>query len=449
MIVRTRSEESLPPTCVRWHVMALLLVVTALTFLDRLNLSIAGKFIQDEFHLGTQTMGWILSAFVLGYALFQVPGGWLGDRYGPRTIITIAIVWWSIFSAATAIAPNLPLVRWFGTAWSFAIVRFLIGLGEGATFPNANKIVSSWVGPTQRGMGNSIFLAGIGVGGVLTPVFIAWVMKTWGWRSSFVVCGCIGLVIAWGWRLYVTNRPSEHPRVNSAELHLIQAGKIAPRSFSGSRAGGWSAIFSSPSVWGLVLGYFLLGYASYLFYTWFFLYLVQERHLTVMRGGLWGSSPFLAMALLTPLGGVASDRAVKRWGRRRGRQSAVWFGLIASAGLLWVGSHTENNILAILSLAVAAGFNGFASTGWWATCNDLTQNFSGSLSGLMNMGGNLGGWISPVLTAYIATHCGWHCALDFAGLLTLAACGLWFLINADQTLDQNAPGVWSAMQKTN
>ena len=187
------------PTLVRWHVMLLLVLVSALTFVDRLNLSIAGKFIQDEFHFSTQTMGWILSAFVLGYALFQVPGGWLADRYGPRAVITGAILWWSVFSAATAIAPRLPLARWFGLAWAFAIIRFLIGLGEGVTFPNANKIVSSWMGATQRGIGNSMFLAGIGVGGAITPMLIAWVMNNWGWRTSFYACGCIGILIAVVW----------------------------------------------------------------------------------------------------------------------------------------------------------------------------------------------------------------------------------------------------------
>jgi MFS transporter, ACS family, glucarate transporter len=435
----TGPDRVVRPTRVRWRVMALLLVVSALTFLDRLNLSIAGKFIQDEFHLGTQTMGWILSAFVLGYALFQVPGGWLADRYGPRMVITGAILWWSAFSAATAIAPRLPLARWFGLAWSFAIIRFLIGLGEGATYPNANKIVSSWMGPTERGIGNSMFLAGIGVGGVATPLLIAWVMNNWGWQRSFYVCGCIGIVIALLWHFCVRNRPSEHPGVNRAELAHIQSLDERSATPDFLRSVRWGRVFSSPSVWGLVLSYFFLGYASYLYYTWFYLYLVQVRHLTVVQGGLWGSTPFLAMALLTPLGGLSSDAAVKRLGRRRGRQRVVWFGLISATGLLWLGSHTAGNTLAILSLAIAAGFIGFASTGWWAVCNDLTRHFSGSLSGFMNMGGNLGGWTSPVLTAYIATHFGWTRALDFAGLLTLAAGALWFLVNPDQHFEQSDP----------
>jgi MFS transporter, ACS family, glucarate transporter len=432
------SEEStVSPSKVRWRVMAFLVIVSALTFLDRLNLSIAGKYIQEQFRLSTQTMGWILSAFVLGYALFQVPAGWLGDHYGPRSVITIAIVWWSLFTALTAVAARLPFTHWFGVAWSFAIIRFIIGLGEGATFPNANKIVALWMGTAQRGIGNSTFLAGIGVGGVLTPVLIAWVMTKFGWQISFAVCGCIGLVVAAAWHSYVTDRPAQHPSVNAAELAEIDASQTAPR-LSRSVATEWRGIFSSPSVAALVLSYFFLGYVSYLYYTWFYLYLVDVRHLGAVKGGLWGSTPFLAIALMTPLGGWLSDFASRRLGKRRGRQSVVWLGLASSTVLLWMGSRAAGNTAAIVLLAIAAGFVGFANTGWWAACNDLTQNFSGSLSGLMNMGGNIGGWLSPILTAYIATRWGWKRALDFAGLMSLTAGVLWFFIDADRSLDAKA-----------
>jgi predicted amidohydrolase len=141
----------------------------------------------------------------------------------------------------------------------------------------------------------------------------------------------------------------------------------------------------------------------------------------VKQGGFWGSTPCLAIALLAPLGGWVSDRAVARFGKRRGRQSAVWLGAACSAGLMWAGGHTENNILAILLLAGAAGFNLFATTTWWAACNDLTKRYSGSLSGFMNMFGNLGGWLSPIVTAAIATRVGWNQALSFAALVTLTA----------------------------
>jgi ACS family glucarate transporter-like MFS transporter len=433
------GSQSLRPSHVRWRVMALLLVVTALTFLDRLNLSIAGKFIQDEFHIGTQSMGWILSAFVLGYALFQVPAGWLGEKYGPRCVVTAAILWWSLFSAATAIAPRLPLRHWFGTAWSFALVRFAIGLGEGAAFPNANKIVASWMGAAHRGVGNSIFLAGIGVGGTTAPIAIAWAMNRWGWRTSFYLCGALGVLIAAAWHFYVTDSPAQHPGVNAAELANIQIGReSAARGSTSGRAISLVRLFSNSSVVGLVLSFFLVGYASYFYYTWFYLYLLQVRHLSVMQGGGWSSSPFLAMMLLTPLGGWVSDASVVRFGRRRGRRFAAWVGLGLASTFLLLGSHVESNSPAIVLLAIGAGFLGFAGSSWWAACIDLAPHHSGPLAGLMNMGGNLGGWVSPVLTAYMATRFGWSRALDFAAVTTALGGVAWFMVDAGRNLEARA-----------
>lgn len=429
------------PTRVRWHIIALLAVISGLTYVDRLNLSIAAGYIQKEFLFNDETMGWVLSAFVLGYALFQVPGGWVGDRYGPRGVMTVAILWWSLFTAGTAIAPRLPLVGWFGLAWSFAIVRFLIGVGEAAAFPNSNKIVAYWMGASQRGIGNALFLFGIGVGGALTPKFITSLMARWGWRSSFYACAVVGVAVALVWRLYATNRPEEHPRVNAAELALIHAGETQDASVlqaptARHQGAPWGRMLSRVSVWALVLSYSCIVYAAYIFYTWFFIYLTRVRGFTVKQGGFWGSTPFLAIALLAPLGGWVSDRAVARFGKRRGRQSAVWLGAAFSAGLMWAGGHTENNILAILLLAGAAGFNLFATTTWWAACNDLTKRYSGSLSGFMNMFGNLGGWLSPIVTAAIATRVGWNQALSFAALVTLAAGALWLLVDASQSLEE-------------
>lgn len=427
------------PTVVRWHIVSLIALISALTYVDRLNLSIAGKYIQDEFAFGTETMGWILSAFVLGYALFQVPGGWMGDRFGPRHMLGLAIVWWSVFTAATGIAPRLPLAAWFGLAWSFAIIRFLIGVGEAAAFPNANKIIGYWIGATQRGIASSFFVAGVGAGGTLTPVFIAWIMQQWGWRTSFYLCALLGVGVALGWRFYATSRPEEHPGVNRAELELIHSSQ--PRHSSqpaiSFRANPpWRRMLSKASVWGLILSYCCIGYPAYIYYTWFFIYLVRVRGLTVTQGSLWGATPFLAIMLLSPLGGWFSDRAVSKLGRRRGRQSAVWLGVALSAALLWAGSHTSDNTLAILLLAGAAGFNLFATATWWATCNDLTTNFCGSLSGLMNMCGNLGGWLSPIVTARIAARLGWTQALDLAAIVTLAAGLLWFLVHAEQNIER-------------
>ena len=197
----------------------------------------------------------------------------------------------------------------------------------------------------------------------------------------------------------------------------------------------WGRIFSNRSVWALFISYFLIGYPIYIYYTWFFIYLVRSRQLPLSHSALWTTTPFIAVMVLAPLGGIISDWAIARWGRRRGRQSAAWLGISLSGIMLMAGAHVTSNMWAIVLLACAAGFNLFAVPTWWATCIDLTPEFCGSLSGVMNMCGNIGGWLSPIITAYIVTKYGWSQALDFAALLTLAAGPLWLLINAGQSVE--------------
>ena len=427
------SSATLRASAVRWRVMSLITLVGILTYLDRLNLSIAGKSIQDEFHLSTQTMGWVFSAFLLGYFLLQVPGGWAGDRFGPRNVLTAAIVGWSVFTAATGAASYLPTARWFGVVASLMMVRILVGVGEAAAAPNANKVVANWIGSHQRGFGACFNIAGIGIGGALTPPLIAWVMIRWGWRSSFYICGGIGILVAILWRWYVTDSPEEHRSVNVAERALIRA--------SGARAGGpraptpWRRLLSSRSAWGLMIGYMCQGFPVYFYHTWFFIYLVRVRHLTISEGGLWGSTPYLAIALLAPLGGWFSDFGGRRFGKRIGRRMAIWTGMILSAILLFVGSNVASTGISILLLAAGGGLNMFAATVYWATAIDLTEEHAGALSGLMNMFGNAGGWLSPIVTAYLATHYSWNAALDCAAVVTLGSAVAFAFVNAGQSLD--------------
>ena len=444
-LVKTQVPDQGPhpllPTRTRWHIIGLLAVISAVTYLDRLNLSIAGKYIQDEYGMTPQTMGFILSAFVWGYVLSQIVGGWLGDRYGPRAVLTLAILWWSAFTAATAIAPRLPLTAWFGLPVSFVVVRFMVGLGEAPTFPNANKVVAHWMGPAHRALGISLPFVGIGVGGSVTPVLIAWLMQRWGWRATFYVCGMLGVAVALAWNQYATDRPEQHSGVNSAELAMIRSGSAPNQPSGGSRESfpahpPWGKMLSSRTVWAFVSSAFCIGYPAYMFYTWFYIYLVRVRGLTVMQGGVWGCAPFVAITLLAPLGGWFSDRAVARFGHRRGRQTAMWTGVLCSGTLLWLGGHASHTAAAVLLLAGAAGSNLFATATLWAVCIDLAPTFSGSLSGLMNTMGTLGGAISPILTAYIATRWGWPQALDFAAIVTLTAGLLWLLVNADENVER-------------
>jgi MFS transporter, ACS family, glucarate transporter len=417
------------------------MLMTFLTYLDRLNLSIAGQSIQHDLAFSTQTMGWILSAFLFGYALLQIPGGWLADRFGARDILFLAVLWWSLFTALTAIAPNLPLARWFTVAWSFIIVRFLVGVGEAASQPGLNKIVAAWSANHHRGFGTSFSIAGIGISGAATPVLIAWIMQRWGWRTSFFAAGIAGLAMAIFWRLYVKNRPEDHPGVNAQELALIKSGS-QPKAQHSIAETPWKRLLTSRSVLSLSLGYFCQGFPIYFFHTWFFIYLVNIRGLSISKSSLLGTMPYIAIAILAPLGGLFSDFAVRHLGKRTGRRIAIASGMIASALLLWAGSNAQENFLAIALLAAGAGFNLFAAVSFWAICIDLTTEFTASVSGLMNTCGNLGGWLSPIVTAYLAAHYGWNRALLCASLVTLGAALFAFLIKPDESLDSpSAPSL--------
>ncbi|HVB98317.1 MAG TPA: MFS transporter [Candidatus Dormibacteraeota bacterium] len=431
---------ALRATRVRWHIVALLAFMAGLTYVDRLNFGIAGTYIQGQFHLSNQAMGWILGSFSLGYAFFHIPAGWLGDRFGPRRILALAVLWWSLFTVVTAIVPHLPVALFIGLAWSFGIARFMLGVGESACLPVGNKTMGIWLGDRQRGFGTSVFLAGVGAGGILAPPCITWMAKNWGWQSSFYLCGVLGIVLAIAWYAYATDRPGEHRGVNAAELEIIQAHDPDETNQARFRKPAhphtpWRRVFSSASVWGLMISHFCLVYPVYIFFTWFFIYLVRVRGISIVKSGLWGSTPFIATTFLVPFWGWLTDRAVEKFGKRAGRRNTVWLGVALSAILLWSGSRTVNNDLAILQLAAAAGFNLAAAAVLWITCNDITCQFSGSVSGVMTTFGSLGGWLSPVLTAWIATKFGWTQAIDFAALVTVVSGAAWFFIDPGRSLD--------------
>jgi ACS family glucarate transporter-like MFS transporter len=426
------ASEVERPTRIRWRIAGLLLIIITLTFIDRFNMNVAAKYIQQEFALTDIQVGGLLSAFVLGYALFQIPGGLLGDRFGPRRVLIGAILWWSVWTALTAAAPALSATTGLGVFASFWLVRFLIGIGEGPAFPNANKVVGMWMSPLERARGSGFFILGVGIGGTLTPPVIAWIMLNWGWRLSFLICGALGIVVTALWTMFSTETPREHKGINRAELDLIGP----PVTPGGSKLQvPWARIFGNRTVLALMLSNFLLGYVSYIFYTWFYLYVVNVRKLPMVSGSYWSTVPFMMMLIAAPLGGIASDAMVRRFGHPWGRRIPVMAAALTASVLLTVGARITDPYVAISVLSVAGGCNTFIAVTCWALPNDLSRKFSGSLSGVLNMSNNLGGAISPILTPAIAMKYGWTTALDIAAVVIFCSGTLWLLINAAARID--------------
>jgi ACS family glucarate transporter-like MFS transporter len=427
------------PTRVRWRITGLLFAISVVTYIDRVNISVTARQMMPALGLTDLQMGQIFSAFVFGYALCQIPGGWVGDRWGAKRVLTAAIIWWSICTALTAVAAVLPLTMVLGAVGSLMLVRFLVGIGEAAALPNFNRTVANWLAPHERGLGIGIAIGGIGVGSAMTPPVTAWIMVNFGWQTAFYAAAAVGLLIAALWYLYATDRPAEHRHINAAEVTLIESRPACStdRQVDSATSASWKTIACTPTVWWLVLSYSCLGYVAYIYMSWFYLYLVNVRGFGVLRGELFASGPFLAMAIFCPVGGWVTDRLSARWGINRGRAAVGGTGMILAAVSIVLGAFTESPYAAIVLLSLGAGWLYFPVGAYWSSTVDISKRHAGILSGLMNTGANLGGVLSPTLTPWLAEQVGWSAALGVAACVALAGGLMWSKITPGDGLRKN------------
>ena len=420
-----QPATELKPSHTRWTILALLFAISIITYIDRVNISVTARQMIPALGLTNVQMGQIFSAFVLGYALFQIPGGRLGDRWGPRTILTLAVVWWSLFTAMTALAPSSFLAGVVGIWGSLMIVRFLIGVGEAAALPNFNRAVANWCGPHERGLGIAITISGIGVGSALTPPITAWIMVNYGWQMAFYWAGGLGMLIAMLWFRFATDRPEAHPRVNAGEAALIRGHAPLRNVPEAPTPVPWKAFVQTPSVWWLVLSYTCFGYVAYVYLSWFYLYLVEVRNFSVLRGALFATSPFLAMTIFCPIGGWVTDRLSGRFGLNKGRPWVGAWGMALAALSIIGGAAIEEPFTALALLSLGAGWLYFTIGAFWSSNVDLSKTHAGTLSGVMNTGANLGGTLSPTLTPWLANQFGWTVALGVAAVLAFIGALCW------------------------
>ncbi len=417
-----------PESRMRWFLVFGLFILSAVAYLDRVNISIAGSSIAAEYHLGNIQLGWIFSAFLVGYGLFQTPGGWLADRFGPRRVLTAGVLWWGIFTALTAaVSAKIAFAVLF-----FAAVRFFLGAGEAIIYPASNQFVSRWIPSPERGIANGLIFAGVGVGAGVTPMLITYVMVHQGWRSSFWMSAIIGLVAGTVWYFVARDTPEEHALVSASELAHIQAGRTVKSTADGRIP--WSTIFSSKEVLALTLSYFSFGYVAWIFFSWFFIYLAKVRGLDLKVSAFYSTLPFLAMAACSPLGGAISDKLTKLYGKRAGRCSIAVFGLLLTAAFLSFGSQVHSARLASVVLAGGAGALYLSQSSFWAVTADIASGSSGSVSGFMNMGNQFGGALTASLTPFLASRFGWTTSFFVAAGLSVLGAVAWLFVEPERAL---------------
>jgi ACS family glucarate transporter-like MFS transporter len=420
---------------VRWFLIFWLFVLSVVAFLDRVNISIAGSSLAAAYHLSNVQLGWIFSAFLAGYALFQTPGGRLADRLGPRRVLAGGVIWWGIFTALTAAVPSG--IR--GALILFVSVRFLLGVGEAVVYPASNQFVARWIPTQERGIANGWIFAGVGAGAGLSPPLVTYVMLHYGWRSSFYLCAAIGLVAGLVWFIVARDTPEEHSLVSASEIAFIRSG-LSDGNLQGQerKLVPWRTVLKSREVLAITVSYFSFGYVAWIFFSWFYIYLAQVRGLNLKASAFYAMLPFLAMAACCPLGGAISDRLTRSHGPRIGRCYLAAVVLAAAAIFLVLGAKVDSARLASVVLAGGAGALYLAQSSFWSVTADIAGSSSGSVSGFMNMGAQIGGAVTASLTPAIASRFGWTASFLVAAGLCLLGAAAWIFVDPKQTLQEQA-----------
>jgi len=413
---------------VRWILVFWMFVVAAVSYLDRNNISIAASTIQKEFGLSNLQLGGVFSAFVMGYAFSQPIAGRIADRFGPYRVIAVGIVWWSVFTSLTALTPS-------GYSWSLVAlmgVRFLLGIGESVIFPASNRLVAAWSPSQERGLANGLIFAGVGIGAGIAPPLITYILLKHDWHWAFYISALIGLLVLVCWLAIVRDRPEDHPWVSAQEAEFIRKGtqvgavKTLPVS--------WMKIVKDRQVALLTLSYFTYGYVAYIFFTWFFKYLSAVRGLDLKASAIYGMLPFMAMAVCSPLGGMLADYLTPRFGKRVGRCWTAAFALLLAAVFVACATQVADARIASLFLAGGAGALYLSQSAYWTITAEMGGGSAGSVSGVMNMGNQIGGVITASLTPLLADRFGWATSFIFAAALCAVGAVAWLFIDPDHKL---------------
>ena len=382
--------------------------VYMITYMDRVVISNAGPSIRSELGISLVAFGWILASFRWSYALFQIPGGSLGDRIGPRRALALIVTWWSIFTSALGLA-------WSASSMTF--ISFFFGLGEAGAFPIATRSLSRWLLPGERGLAQGLTHAGSRLGAALTPPLVVYIIAHYGWRSAFFAFGSLGIIWSALWFVWYRDTPTEHGSVNQAERELIAAGSSKHKSVGAALS--WKKVLASSTVWRLCAAYFCYTYALATYLDWLPTYLKEHRHYSLKEMGFYAMLPLLAGTAGDFLGGWISDIRVRRTGDLNSRRIVATAGFAMGAIFIIPATLTASPGMCVLFTCLA--FFGVEVTVGvsWAIPLDIAGDRAGSVSSLMNMCGNIGGAISPIVLSYVEKSFGWNVPF----FITATLCG--------------------------
>ena len=378
----------------RWTMIFLCCLANTINYIDRANLAVAAPTMQRELALDAATLGLILGGFFWTYSVMQMPFGWFADRVGARISLSLAVVWWSVFTGFTAVAHS---------AGTLLGCRLLLGVGEAGAYPSCAKVSANWFPRSERGLASSIFDSGSRIGSALSLPLVTWLIGSFGWRASFIATGLLGIVWAVFW-VAIYRDPEQHRSVTPAQLERLQAERGAPKVVGGSQI-SWASLFRYRTIWGMMLGFFCLNFVIYFFITWFPTYLVQARGFSLAQLGTLGALPALVAIPGGWLGGFTSDALYRRsWSLTAARKICLVGGMLVSSAIT-LSAFAPNVYVALLCFAISYASLAFTAASIWSLPADVAPSSGhvASIGGIQNFASNLAGIVTTTFTGVMLT----------------------------------------------
>lgn len=425
------------PTAIRWRILVILALASFISYVLRTNLSFAAPEMMQDLGLTEIEWGWILAAFTAGYALFQIPGGVLGDKFGPRRVLTFIAVVWAVLTFATSIVPGQATASHFLIIAALFTVRFLVGAAHAPIFPVMNASIVRWFPQGGWALPLGLSSTALTLGGAAAAVALPQVIAELGWRVAFLCLAPLGLLVAAIWWWYSRDNPAVHHAVNDAEIELINAGRDSlDESGEQQDDGGakWYEVLKNRDVLFLMLSYTSMNFVFYIVFNWFFYYLVEVREFSATDAGFVASAQWMAGAAGAALGGWLCDRLCNRVGLRWGCRWPVIIGMSVSAVLLLVGALHPTPVIAVSAMVLLFFFNQLNEGPYWATSVAVGGRHAGAAGGVMNTGANVMGVINALLVPFLASVFGWTTAIASGAFFALLGLLFMLLVRADRPI---------------
>jgi ACS family glucarate transporter-like MFS transporter len=439
VVIPVLHAPSARPTLVRWRICALMVAASFVAYILRTNMSVAGEPMADDLRLSHVQLGFILSGWAWGYALFQFPGGVLGDRLGGRRTITALALCWGVLNLLVAFVPGRTILPITGIIAMLVLLRFLMGAAQAPLFPViGGRMLACWFPVGGWAFPNALQNVGITFGAAATGPLIAWLAQTSGWRNSFLFTAPLALLLAAWWWWYVRDHPSHHGAVNPGELAVIDDGRTTSIEAPPER-GGWRRVLGDRQVRLITLGYFCANFVFYFFFNWLFIYLIEARGLKLLEGGWYAAAPWIAGAAGAFLGGWSCDRLWKRLGARQTCRLLGAGALTLSGLFLVAAAQATRPVWAVGLLAVCLAAEQFTDSIYWAAMIAVAGRQASSACGVMNTGGNLSNGIVALLVPVLVDRFGWPVAVAGGAGFACIAAMIWLVTAADQPMAEPAP----------